>query len=333
MKYWRIKFLNSALILLSVTIFIGCNKAEYRMIDGFTQGTTYHIAHSDDKGVALDSLVEGILKNIDLSLSVYNKESLITKINNGEDLEVDSLFRNVFNRSYEIYKISGGLFDVSAAPLFNIWGFGFKNKMSITKERVDSAMQLTGMDKISIENSKVIRTISNITLNFNAIAQGYTADVIASEFEKLGIINYLIEVGGEIFCKGVNPKGKKWSVGIDRPVDGSMIQGEDLQDILLLSGGGLATSGNYRKFYEEDGQKYSHTINPLTGYPAKENILSATVTAPDAMTADAYATWFMVAGVEKAIEIIESDPTIEGYLVYSQGEAVKVYKSTGIKIR
>ncbi len=333
MKYWRIIFLNSALLLLSVTIFTGCNKAEYRIIDGFTQGTTYHIAYSDDKGVALDSLVEAILKNIDLSLSVYNKESLITKINNGEDLSVDTLFRNVFNRSYEIYKLSGGLFDVSAAPLFNIWGFGFKNKMNITQERVDSALQLTGMDKISIDESKVIRTIPNVTLNFNAIAQGYTADVIASEFEKLGIINYLIEVGGEIFCKGVNPKGKKWSVGIDRPVDGNMIQGEDLQDILLLSGGGLATSGNYRKFYEEDGQKYSHTINPLTGYPAKESILSATVTAPDAMTADAYATWFMVAGVEKAIEIIENDPTIEGYLVYSQGEAVKVYKSTGINIR
>lgn len=333
MKYWRIKFINCALILLSITIFIGCNKAEYRMIDGFTQGTTYHIAYSDDKGVALDSLVEAILKEVDLSLSVYNKESLITKINNGEELEVDTLFRNVFNRSYEIYKLSGGLFDVSAAPLFNIWGFGFKNKMSITKERVDSALQLTGMDKISIENSKVVRTVPNITLNFNAIAQGYTADVIASEFEKLGIINFLIEIGGEIFCKGVNPKGKKWSVGIDRPVDGNMIQGEDLQDILLLSGGGLATSGNYRKFYEEDGLKYSHTINPLTGYPAKESILSATVTAPDAMTADAYATWFMVAGVDKAIEIIESDPTIEGYLVYSQGETVKVYKSTGIKIR
>jgi thiamine biosynthesis lipoprotein len=217
--------------------------------------------------------------------------------------------------------------------LFNIWGFGFKNKITITQERVDSALSLTGMDKIYIEESKVIKTNKDVTLNFNAIAQGYTADVIASQFEKIGINNYLIEVGGEIFCKGVNPKGKKWSVGIDRPVDGNMVQGEDLQDILLLSGGGLATSGNYRKFYEEDGQKYSHTINPLTGYPAKESILSATVTAPDAMTADAYATWFMVAGVEKAIEIIESDPKIEGYLVYSQGDSLRVYKSAGIQIR
>ncbi|MDP3436346.1 MAG: FAD:protein FMN transferase [Bacteroidales bacterium] len=333
MKYWRIKFINCALLLLSGSIITSCSKAEYRMIDGFTQGTTYHIAHSDDIGVALDSLVETILRDVDFSLSVYNKESLITQINNGEDITIDTLFRNVFNRSYEIYKLSGGLFDVSAAPLFNIWGFGFKNKMTITQERVDSALQLTGMDKIAIVNSNVIKTIPNVTLNFNAIAQGYTADVIASEFEKLGIKNYLIEVGGEIFCKGANPKGKKWSVGIDRPVDGNMIQGEDLQDILLLSGGGLATSGNYRKFYEEDGQKYSHTINPLTGYPAKESILSATVTAPDAMTADAYATWFMVAGIEKAIKIIESDPTIEGYLVYSQGETIKVYKSSGIIIR
>ncbi|OFY91111.1 MAG: hypothetical protein A2266_01460 [Bacteroidetes bacterium RIFOXYA12_FULL_40_10] len=333
MKYWGIKFLKSALLLLSVIAFTCCSKTEYRMIDGFTQGTTYHIAYSDENGVPLDSLVESILNDIDFSLSVYNKESLITKINNGEDLSVDTLFRNVFDRSYEIYKLSGGLFDVSAAPLFNIWGFGFKNKITITQERVDSALSLTGMDKIYIEESKVIKTNKDVTLNFNAIAQGYTADVIASQFEKIGINNYLIEVGGEIFCKGVNPKGKKWSVGIDRPVDGNMVQGEDLQDILLLSGGGLATSGNYRKFYEEDGQKYSHTINPLTGYPAKASILSATVTAPDAMTADAYATWFMVAGVEKAIEIIESDPKIEGYLVYSQGDSLRVYKSAGIQIR
>lgn len=319
--------------LIVCLILLSCTSREYRVIDGFTQGTTFHIAYSDDAGEPLDALVEHLLNGIDSSLSVYNKESIVSKVNRGEETVLDSLFISVFNRSLEINIKSEGLFDVSASPIFNLWGFGFKNRESVTNAKIDSVKSLTGMGKFRIEGSKIIKEIPGAELNFNAIAQGYSADVIASQFEKRGVKNYLIEIGGEIFCKGVNPKGKKWSVGIDKPIDGNNIQGEEIQDILLMQNCGLATSGNYRKFYEENGEKYSHSINPITGYPAKNSLLSATVIAPDAMTADAYATWFMVAGLEKAKEVIESDSSIEGYLVYSEGGAFKVYKSKGINLR
>jgi FAD:protein FMN transferase len=334
MKFWNNRGSGYFLMLTSILfMLISCTSREYRTIDGFTQGTTYHIAYSDEAEMPLDEMVEHLLALIDNSLSVYNKESIVSKVNRGEDVEIDTLFLNVFNRSLEINKMSDGLFDVSASPVFNVWGFGFKNRESVTREKIDSARSLSGMDKFRIEGMRVVKNITGAELNFNAIAQGYSADVIASHFDKIGVKNYLIEIGGEIFCKGVNPKGKRWSVGIDKPIDGNNIQGEDIQDVLLMQNRGLATSGNYRKFYEEDGEKFSHSINPITGYPARNSLLSATVTAPDAMTADAYATWFMVAGLEKAIEIIESNPDIEGYLIYSRDGILNVYKSKGINLR
>lgn len=333
MKNWNIKVMRCIYILILWLTVISCTSREYRVIDGFTQGTTFHIAYSDDAGVPMDALVEHLLNRIDSSLSVYNKESIVSKVNRGEETVLDTLFINVFNKSLEVNIKSEGLFDVSASPIFNLWGFGFKNRESVTKEKIDSVKLLTGMEKFRIEGTAIIKELPGAELNFNAIAQGYSADVIASQFDKKGVKNYLIEIGGEIYCKGVNPKGKKWSVGIDKPVDGNNIQGEEIQDVLLIQNCGLATSGNYRKFYEENGEKYSHSINPITGYPAKNSLLSATVIAPDAMTADAYATWFMVAGLDRAIEIIESDPAIEGYLVYSEEGKFKVYKSKGINIR
>jgi thiamine biosynthesis lipoprotein len=318
---------------VSAVSISSCKRANYLTTDGFTQGTTYHVVYSDDAGYPLDSLVALILNRVDSSLSVYNPKSIISAVNRGEDIEADSLLINVFKRSREVYEMSKGAFDVSASPLFNIWGFGFGKKETVTSGKIDSALALTGMDKIKLEGNRFVFEVPGMSMNFNAIAQGYTSDVIAQEFDRLGIANYLIEVGGEITCKGQNREGKEWSVGIDKPVEGNVIQGADIQDVILLTGGGLATSGNYRKFYEEDGQVFSHTIDPLTGYPVRHNLLSATIIAPDAMTADAYATWFMVVGLEKAIEVIESDVTIEGYLVYALDGEYKVYRSKGIKTR
>jgi len=334
MKRSPLSVLNfSLLLIIPFMVLSGCKKIEYLTTDGFTQGTTYHIVYSDDVGLPLDSVVVGILSKIDASLSVYNPNSLISRINSGEELVADVFLTEVFDKSLEINRLSGGSFDVSASPLFNIWGFGFGKKESVTKEKVDSALALTGMDKIILEQGVFSLAQKGVSMNFNAIAQGYTSDVIAREFDKLGVANYLIEVGGEIMCKGKNNKGKQWSVGIDKPIEGNIIQGADIQDVILLSGGGLATSGNYRKFYEENGEVYSHTIDPKTGYPVRHNLLSATIIAKDAMTADAYATWFMVAGLEKAIEVLESDNSVEGYLVYAQGDEYRVYKSEGIIVR
>lgn len=334
MKYYPLFRKILPLLFITAVIAIGCKeKTEYKTIDGFTQGTTYHIVYSNDVDFVPDSLTESLLKMVDFSMSGYNPESIISQVNNGDSVKVDIMFADVFNRSVEMYRISEGLFDVSAAPLFDIWGFGFKNKATVNQQIIDSVMQFVGMDKVALEGTKIIKKSPGVKLNFNAIAQGYTADVIGRAFDNLGIKNYLIEIGGEIFCKGVNPKGKSWSVGIDKPLEGNMIQGHEIQDILLLSGGGLATSGNYRKFYEENGEKYSHTINPKTGYPVRDNLLSATVIAADAMTADAYGTYFMVAGLEKSIEVIEKTPGIEGYLIYSKDGKLEVYMSKGIKTK
>jgi len=331
MNYCKIMSKTFALLFLFLLISGCTKKVEYRTIDGFTQGTTYHIAYSADIPDSLNAVVDKILTDIDNSLSVYNDSSVISNVNRGVDIPLDSLFIEVFNKSVEIYNISKGAFDISGAPMFDVWGFGFKNREKVTQDDIDSIKQFVGMDKVRIENGKVVKSDSRLTLNANAIAQGYTSDVIAGAFDKLGIMNYMIEVGGEIFCKGHNSKGTEWSVGIDKPIEGNVIPGEDLQEILSLSGKGLATSGNYRKFYEEDGKKYAHTIDPRTGYPVTHSLLSATVVANDAMTADALATYFMVVGLDEAKAYLDSNPDVDAYLVYSESGKFQVYKTDGIK--
>jgi len=322
-----------AICLFLAATFSSCNRgSEYRTIDGFTQGTTYHIAYSYE-GDSLDKVVDSLLQMVDNSLSVYNESSLISAINSNRDLKTDTLFENVFNRSFQIWLESEGSFDISAAPLFEAWGFGKGKKVDADQRVIDSVMAFVGMDKVKIERGYVVKSDPRVSLNLNAIAQGYTADVISADFERRGVKNYLIEVGGEIYCKGVNPKGDKWSVGIDKPEDGNMIQGADIQVVLLLSERGLATSGNYRKFVEVEGKRFSHTINPSTGMPVKHNLLSATVVASDAMTADAYATWFMVVGLEKAIEIIESRDDIDALLIYDKDGKFENYISKGLEIK
>lgn len=331
MNYYKITSKIVALLSLLLLISSCGNKLEYKTIDGFTQGTTYHIVYSTDSPDSLNGVVDKALADIDNSLSVYNDSSVISRINRGEDISPDSLFIVVFNRSAEIYKISKGAFDISGAPMFDVWGFGFKNKEKVNQSDIDSIKQFVGMDKVKIENGKIVKADPRLSLNANAIAQGYTSDVIAREFDKLGIMNYMIEVGGEIFCKGQNSKGTEWSVGIDKPIEGNVIPGEELQEILSLSGKGLATSGNYRKFYEEGGKKYAHTIDPRTGYPVTHSLLSATVIAADAMTADALATYFMVVGLDEAKAYLAANTDVDAYLVYSEGDRFQVYKTSGIK--
>jgi thiamine biosynthesis lipoprotein len=334
MKYS--KSCHNFILLFATTLFLSasCKKgAEYRYIEGFTQGTTYHIVYSADIDDSLDTFVQRKLLDIDSSLSVYNPSSVISRINRNEEVAADSLFINVFNRSRKIYEMSGGAFDISGAPLFDIWGFGLKNRESVTKEHIDSILSFVGMDKVCLKGGRVVKDDNRTTLNVNAIAQGYSSDVIAGEFDRLGIKNYLVEIGGEIFCKGLNPRGKEWTVGIDKPVEGNILPGNDLQDILEVSGKGLATSGNYRNFYEENGIKYSHTIDPRSGYPVRHSLLSATVIAPDAMTADALATFFMVAGLDEAEKFLASNPQFDAYLVFSGVNGkFEVFKTKGVKV-
>ena len=232
-----------------------------------------------------------------------------------------------------------GMFDASAAPLFDLWGFGFRTGTEVTQAMIDSVLQFVGMDHFHVDSLKagdgsdsilIQRDDPRCRLNFNAIAQGYTSDLIAAKFSEMGMENFLVEVGGEVYARGVNPKGKFWNVGIDRPVDGNNSPGKDIQAVVHIQNQGLVTSGDYRKFYIKDGKKISHSINPKTGYPVEHNLLSATVVAPDATIADGYATYLMVLGFDKAREVVESNEKIEALLIFSDGDSLKVWMSEGM---
>lgn len=325
-------FLLTASLIFSVSCSVG---PEYRRIEGYAQGGTFHIIYStpasgtDEDTVV--SLVSRRLQDIDFSISGYNKGSLLSKFNRGEDIVPDRYFLELFRMSMKLWEETGGLFDVSGGPLFDFWGFGFKDPSGLDSLRndnrtahiVDSLLEFTGMDLLSLEDGRIIRKDPRTTLNFNAIAQGYTCDVLADLLDSLGADNYLVEVGMEIVCKGLNASGKPWRIGIDAPVDGSQTAGENVQRYLDLTDCGITTSGNYRKFFVIDGKKYAHSINPVTGYPVQHDLLSATVisidTARSGALSDAYATYCMVLGKDAAARFIGSRGDLRGYLIHDGG--------------
>ena len=334
------KIIISFLLLITLC---ACSKKvqNYVSEDGFAQGSTYHIVYEIPAApnnaqtfqLAVKDSIVLYFDQINKAVSGYDSTSIISGINRGENPKLNKIFIDVFNYAQQIYKESNGAVDASAASLFDIWGFGFKHKIDIAKEQIDSIKQFIGMDNLHISpDSLLVKDDPRLTLNFNAIAQGYTADYFAMKFDAMGIENYLLEIGGEIYCKGVNSKGKKWRVGIDKPIDGNFVPGQEIQAVIELSGRGLVTSGNYRKFYiDEKGEKFSHTIDPKSGYPVKHTLLSATVIAENAAIADGYATYFMVVGLERAKEILAATPNMEALLVYGEQENMKSYETPGLK--
>jgi thiamine biosynthesis lipoprotein len=293
----------------------------YHILDGFTMGTTFHIIYERSSPVTVRAGIDSLLAQLDSSLSVYNPQSIISKMNRNEPVAADSFFTVLFLRSREIYEATGGAFDISASPLFNAWGFGFRHRETMTQAKVDSLKKFVGMHHVRLEETRLVKDDPRVTLNANAIAKGFGVDVAAGFLEQAGSSNYLVEIGGEVRCKGKNSEGKAWAIGIDMPVEGNMFPGEQLQTVLHLTDKALATSGNYRRYYEENGKKYAHTIHPNTGYPVTHNLLSATVLAGDCMTADAYATAFMAVGLEGAKQLLAAHPELGAYLIYdNQGE-------------
>lgn len=325
------------LILIAIGLMcFGCQpyarNKPYRTLDGFAQGTTYHIVYLDPQGRDLKKSIDSLLHRFDLSLSLYDEHSLLTKINNNTTDRVDSLFSECFSISKDVYEKTGGIFDVTGNPLFQIWGFGKgERKKHISQHTLDSILNYVGMNKVQIHSGRIIKQDPHITLNFNAVAQGYSSDVVARYLENLGIGHYLVEIGGEIFCKGKNPKHQDWVVGIDKPYENNDTPGESIQEYIQLSGKGLATSGNYRKFFVENGKKYVHSINPLTGKTAQNSLLSATVVAPTAAIADAVATAYMVLGMEHVDELQKKFPDCEIFLIYDVDGKFKEYWSEGMK--
>jgi thiamine biosynthesis lipoprotein len=312
---------NRSVILVILFIICSCKGdiSDYGRITGFTQGTTYNIVYDGMSSFPADKLrnkVEDILHQIDMSLSVYNDSSVISHLNRNETSVADTFFSQVFRRSQELSEMTGGAFDITVMPLVRAWGFGPDEHKSFEKSKLDSLLKLVGYKKVQMTGNKLVKSDPRITLDVNAIAQGYTVDVLCNSFDAMGLKNYLIEVGGEVRVSG--KKGASyWKIGIDRPADSNMVPGATLQAIIELKDKALATSGNYRKFYVEDGIKYSHTIDPKTGYPAKNRLLSATIITTDCATADAIATACMVMGLERSIEFINNNPGLEGYLIYS----------------
>ncbi|CAK7080676.1 MAG: FAD:protein FMN transferase [Parabacteroides sp.] len=300
-----------------ILLFTGCkNQKQYFEESGSVFHTLYHIKYESDK--ALTEKIDNELQKFNLSLNPFNPNSTIAKVNRNEPVEVDEWFKEVFNKSMEVSKNSDGVFDITCAPLVNLWGFGFSKKDSITPEMIDSLKTFVGYQKVRLEGNKVIKDDPRLLLNCSAIAKGYSSDIIARLLEREGVENYMVEIGGEVTMKGVNPKGECWRIGINKPEDDSTgIRNEIEEVVQLCKKGGVATSGNYRNYYVKDGKKYAHTIDPRTGYPAEQSILSATIVANDCMTADAYATAFMAMGLDKARQMAEKLPEIEYYVIYA----------------
>jgi thiamine biosynthesis lipoprotein len=280
----------------------------------------------------LTKKIDAEFEAFNLSLNPFNPNSIIAKVNRNEEVEVDQWFTDVFNRAMEVSEQSNGLFDVTAAPLINLWGFGFESYDEISFEIIDSVKTFVGYRKVRLEGRQVVKDDPRIMLNFSAIAKGYACDVIAALLEREGVENYMVDIGGEITAKGKNARGVCWRIRINEPEDDIFLMKNTFNEVVQLCGkSGMATSGNYRNFYIKDDKKYAHTIDPITGYPAEQDILSATIVAPDCMTADAYATAFMAMGVDAACRMAEQIPEIEYYIIYTGDDGfTRIKYSTGM---
>jgi len=304
-------------------LFVSCQDRQYFEITGYAQGGTYRVCYYADKdGIpasdAIKNSIDSILCVVDTALSGYNKESLVSRINRGEKLVADGspeyhLLCEMTAYADSIYLATQGAVDCRAGALYDIWGFGFKSGDFPGNDHIEFVMS---------ERNK---------LNFNAIAQGYSADLVAGHLMGLGVEDMLVDVGGEFYCKGLNPHGKTWKIGIDAPIDGNNTPGAQMAGTFSLPDGkgyGVVTSGNYRKFRIEDGKKYSHTIDPRTGFPVTHNLLSATIIAPTSALADAIATYCMVIGPQEAAKFIESRTDLEACLI----SADTVWTSSGLNV-
>lgn len=308
------------IVVCVLTLVVGCQRDVYRFTEGGVYGTTYHVSYRSDTDY--DAEIRQEMERVNQSLSMFNKNSVISKWNRGESDQVDSLFIAMYTKAKEVNQVTGGAFDITVAPLVNVWGFGFKNEKLPSAEKVDSLLRYVGMDKVQLDGDRVIKQVEGIQMDASSIAKGQGVDLVAEFFDRNGVHDYMIEIGGEVRVRGESNKQRPWHIGIDKPIDDATAANRELQLVLALREGALATSGNYRRFYVVDGKKYSHTINPKTGYPVQQDILGASVYAPTCMEADAYATAFMVLGTKEAKRIVEENSHIDACFIYQneQGE-------------
>lgn len=320
----------AVLIVGTVAIIAQQRSTPYQHDTGFIFGTVYNITYQSSRN--LQKEIEAELKDVDASLSPFNKQSIITKVNNNRKVKLNNKFTEVFSLAEEISKETNGAFDITVAPLVNEWGFGFKKGVAPTRHVIDSLRAIVGYTKVSLKDGRIVKQDPRIMLDCSGIAKGYGSDCVARLLRKKGIDNFMVEIGGEVVTSGINEKRVPWRIGVTKPIDDPTQENQELQTVLNVTDKAMATSGNYRNFYYKGGRKYAHTIDPKTGYPVQHNILSATVLADDCATADAYATSFMVLGLDGAKKILEKHPNLMAYLIYADAKGRnKVWFSPSMK--
>ncbi len=325
LKYYHIIFL---IILCAGTIYVavendqkmngtskGWLQTELQRCQGSVFGTVYHITYN--WSADLHDSIKAVLDEVDNSLSPFNPNSNITAINNNQSQQPDARMLYVFQLAKTVSEQTDGAFDITVAPLVNLWGFGFENSDNVSEQAIDSIRQFVGFEKVTLSDGSLHKSDPRIKLDCGAIAKGYGVDAIGEHLETLGISNYMVEIGGEVRTRGVNPHGEKWRIGITKPQDDPLNTQSEIEQVLPLTNMSVATSGNYRNFYIKDNKKYAHTIDPRTGYPVQHNILSSTVIADNCATADAYATAFMVLGLEGAQKVLASNPALRAFFIYA----------------
>ena len=314
---WQLPFLV-LLIVGTVLIIRQQQSTPYQKNADLIFGTTYSVTYQCDED--LQKEIEAELKKVDAEFSMFNSQSVVARLNNGEKPELSNDFIDVFKLARQVSEDTNGAFDITVAPLVNAWGFGFKHEQMPTKEQVDSLRQLIGYQYVTLKDKTIEMQKPGMMLDFSAIAKGYGVDVVARLLERHDIKNYMVEIGGEITTRGINPERVPWRIGVNKPNEDALDESHELQTILNVTDKAMATSGNYRNFYVKEGKKYAHTIDPKTGYPVQHTLLSATVLTDRCAKADAYATSFMVLGMDGAKQILERHKELMAYLIYTDSK-------------
>ena len=326
---WQLPFLI-LLIVGTVLIIRQQQSTPYQKNAGLIFGTTYSVTYQCDED--LQKEIEAELKKVDAEFSMFNSQSVVARLNNGEKPELSNDFIDVFKLARQVSEDTNGAFDITVAPLVNAWGFGFKHEQMPSKEQVDSLRELIGYRYVTLKDKNITMQKPGMMLDFSAIAKGYGVDVVARLLERHDIKNYMVEIGGEITTRGINPERVPWRIGVNKPSEDALNENHELQTILNVTDKSMATSGNYRNFYVKGGKKYAHTIDPKTGYPVQHSLLSATVLTDRCAKADAYATSFMVLGMDGAKQILERHKELMAYLIYTDNKGnLSVWYSPSLK--
>lgn len=323
------KWVAFGLVLFGLAVLLLCEeepRTRYYHNKGQVFGTYYSIQYAGTQD--LDTAIRRTFSDFDRSLSMFNPQSVISAVNANRDTLVDAYFEQMWAEAQRVSRMSNGAFDITVAPLVNLWGFGFKNREQVTPAKVDSLLPLVGYGKVHLENRRIVKDNPHSMLDASAVAKGQACDVIAGLLASCGCTDYLVDIGGEVVAKGVNRKGEAWRIGITKPVDDPAGQSRAMEYVIATKDICMATSGNYRNFYYEGGERRSHTIDPRTGYPVRHNLLSATVVSSSCMRADALATACMVLGAQEALRMIDATDDAACYLIVAQSDTTLTLTSS-----